>query len=68
MKRLLCFATIIFTCIQVEGQRVSPFAKDAAQTIRELRAIGLPDFDNGEPECRSLDIRFREIVSIAFNP
>ena len=23
---------------------------------------------DGEPECRSLDIRFREIVSIAFNP
>jgi len=50
MKRLLCFATIIFTCIQVEGQRVSLFAKDAAQTIRELRAIGLPDFDNGQNE------------------
>jgi hypothetical protein len=48
MKRILWLATIVFTCIQVEGQRVSPFAKEAAQTIRELRAIGLPDFENGQ--------------------
>ena len=38
----------MLACIQVEGQSVSPQAQQTVQSIRELRAIGLPNFEAGE--------------------
>jgi hypothetical protein len=38
----------MLACIQVEGQSVSPQAQQTVQSIRELRAIGLPNSEAGE--------------------
>ena len=38
----------MLACIQVKGQSVSPQAQQTVQSIRELRAIGLPNSEVGE--------------------
>jgi hypothetical protein len=48
MTRFLCLASIMLACIHAGGQSVSPQAQETVQTIRELRAIGLPNFEAGE--------------------
>src|SRR5215472_4972644 len=48
MNRFLCVAWIILACIQVAGQSVSSQALQTVETVRELRAIGLPKFEAGE--------------------
>jgi hypothetical protein len=48
----LGFAVLVFTCTQLAAQQVSTHAREAVQTIRELRAIELPDrsvIENGPP-------------------
>ena len=45
-------AVLLLSCSQLDAQRVSTHAREAVQTIRELRAIGLPDhadIENGPP-------------------
>lgn len=42
------FAVCLLECSQLNAQRVSSHAREAVQTIRELRAIELPDFSNIE--------------------
>jgi hypothetical protein len=39
----LGFAVLVFTCTQLAAQQVSTHAREAVQTIHELRAIALPD-------------------------
>src|SRR5215472_7471769 len=48
MTRFLSLATIVLACLQVEGQSVSPRAQETVQTILDLRAIGLPNFEGGQ--------------------
>src|SRR5437764_8357850 len=48
MTRFLSLASIMLACIQVAGQRVSLQAQQTVETVRELRAIGLPNFEAGE--------------------
>lgn len=38
----------MLACIQVAGQSASPQAQQTVETVRELRAIGLPNFEGGE--------------------
>jgi len=38
----------VLVCIHVEGKSVSPRAQETVQTIQELRAIGLPNFEAGQ--------------------
>jgi hypothetical protein len=38
----------MLACIQVEGQSVSPQAQQTVQSIREFRAIGLPNSEAGD--------------------
>jgi hypothetical protein len=48
MTRFLILAMTLLGCLPVEGKSVSPQAQEAVQTIQELRAIGLPNFEAGE--------------------
>ena len=48
MSYFLCLAAIVLACIQVAGQSVSLQAQQTVETVRELRAIGLPNFEAGE--------------------
>ena len=48
MTRFLCLASMMLACIQVAGQSASPQAQQTVETVRELRAIGLPNFEGGE--------------------
>lgn len=65
----------MLACIQVEGQRVSPQAQETVQTIRELRAIGLANFEagqNGPPArvpglLRELNGQLRTLISDTLN-
>jgi hypothetical protein len=41
-------AVLLLSWTPLDAQRVSTYAREAVQTIRELRAIGLPDHDNIE--------------------
>jgi len=47
MSRVVILVAILLACTQLKGQGVSPHAQDAVQTIRQLRAIGLPNFEDG---------------------
>jgi hypothetical protein len=46
--RFLILVTAVLACIQVEAKSVALQAQEAVQTIQELRAIGLPNFEAGE--------------------
>lgn len=67
--------TIVLACIQVEAKSVSPRAQEAVRTIRELRAIGLPNFDagqNGPPArvpalLRELNGQLRTLITNTLN-
>jgi hypothetical protein len=48
MTRFLILAMTLLGCLPAEGKSVSPQAQEAVQTIQELRAIGLPNFEAGE--------------------
>lgn len=48
MSRFLCLAPILLACIQAAAQSVSLQARQTVETVRELRAIGLPNFEAGE--------------------
>jgi hypothetical protein len=48
MSRFVILVAILVACTQLKGQGVSPHAQDAVQTIRQLRAIGLPNFEDGQ--------------------
>jgi len=75
MTRFLCFASLMLACIQLAGQTVLPQAQDAVQTIRELRAIGLPNFEageNGPPArvpglLRKLNTQLRTLITSTLN-
>jgi len=74
MKRLLCLASIVLACIHVAGQSVSPQALETVQTIRELRAIGLPNDagQSGPPAkvpglLRALNRQLRTLVTSTLN-
>jgi hypothetical protein len=75
MTRFLSIAILVLTCIQVEGQSVSSHAQEAVLTIRELRAIGLPNFDagdNGPPArvpglLRELNRQLRTLITDTLN-
>jgi len=62
-------------CIQVEGQSVSPQARAIVQTIRDLRTIGLPNFEagqNGPPAripglLRKLNGQLRTLITDTLN-
>ena len=62
-------------CIQVEANTVSPRAQEAVHTIRELRAIGLPNFEaaqNGPPArvpalLRELNGQLRTLITDTLN-
>jgi hypothetical protein len=47
MVRFVSLAAILLVCAQLKAQNVSLHAEEAVQTIRKLRAVGLPDFENG---------------------
>jgi hypothetical protein len=52
LRFALSFAAVLLACSPATAQHVSPHAREAVQTIRELRAIGLPDpndLQNGPP-------------------
>jgi hypothetical protein len=54
---------------------VSPLAQDTVQTIPELRAIGLPDFESGQASpparipglLRQLNQQLRELITDTLN-
>ncbi len=52
MHRLLGPVVCLLLCVSAFGQRVSPRAIEAVQTIRELRAIGIPDDDQNNPPAK----------------
>ncbi len=66
---------IVLACVQVEAKSVSPRAQEAVQTIRELRAIGLPNFEagqNGPPArvpalLRELNGQLRTLITDILN-
>lgn len=52
MRLVLIFAAVLLTCFSVGAQHASLHAREAVQTIQELRVIGLPgphDLRNGLP-------------------
>ena len=65
----------MLACIQVEGRSVSPRAQETVQTILELRAIGLPNFEagqNGPPArvpglLRELNGQLRTLITDTLN-
>jgi hypothetical protein len=65
----------VLACIQVEGRSVSPRAQETVQTILELRAIGLPNFEAGQngpparvPELlRELNGQLRTLITDTLN-
>lgn len=46
-------AATLLACSQIPAQNVSPHARQALQTILELRAIGLPDVDPDSDELQN---------------
>ena len=75
MTRFLCLASITLTCIQVAGQSASPQARQTVETVRELRAIGLPNFEGGENRpparvpglLRKLNEQLRTLIAETLN-
>jgi hypothetical protein len=67
--------TIVLACTQVDAKSVSPRAQEAVQTIRELRTIGLPNFEagqNGPPArvpalLRELNGQLRTLITDTLN-
>ena len=53
-------AVLLLSCSQLDAQRVSTHAREAVQTIRELRAIGLPD--HAPPSCRPASASLRYMI------
>lgn len=69
MARLvLSLVAVVIVCPSLKAQAVSSHARDAVQTIGELRAIGLPDNPEGVPPAkvpsllRRLNRELRELV------
>jgi hypothetical protein len=66
---------IVLACIQAEAKSASPLAQETVQTIRELRAIGLPNFEagqNGPPErvpglLRKLNGQLKTLITDTLN-
>src|SRR4051812_42735121 len=52
MHRILGPAVCFLLCIQALAQQVSPSALQAVQTIRELRAIGIPEDEQNNPPAK----------------
>jgi hypothetical protein len=48
MLRSVTLVALLLACTQLKGQGASSHAQDAVQTIRRLRAIGLPNFEDGQ--------------------
>jgi hypothetical protein len=75
LRLALSFAAVLLACSSVRAQRVSPHAREAVQTIRELRAIGLPsgdDIEKGPPPkvpglLRQLNRELRALVIDTLN-
>lgn len=76
MSRLaLSFAAVLLAFSPVKAQQVSPHAREVVQTIRELRAIGLPepgDIEKGPPPkvpglLRKLNRELRALVIDTLN-
>jgi hypothetical protein len=69
------FAVCLLECTQLHAQRVSSHAREAVQTIRELRAVELPDsvnIENGPPLkvpglLRQLNRQLRALVIDTLN-
>ena len=73
MHRILGPVVCILLCVSALGQQVSPHALQAAQTIRELRTIGIPDEDQNNPPAkvpgllRQLNVQLRALITETLN-
>lgn len=69
----LGLAAVLIACLSLKAQHVSTHARDAVQTIRELRAIGLPEPPEGLPPAkvpsllRRLNRELRDLVIETLN-
>ena len=48
MPRFVTLVVLLLACARLSGQNGSPHAQSAVETIRQLRAIGLPDLEGGQ--------------------
>ena len=75
MSRFVTLVAILLACVQLRGQSASSHAQDAVQTIRQLRAIGLPNIDTrqtGPPArvpglLRQLNHQLRALITDTLN-
>ena len=75
MARFVGLVALVLACTQLRGQSVSPHAQEAVQTIRKLRASGLPDFESGQATpparvpglLRQLNQQLRELITDTLN-
>jgi hypothetical protein len=75
MSGVVTLVAILLACVQLRGQSASSHAQDAVQTIRQLRAIGLPNGDSSKtgpparvPELlRQLNHQLRALITDTLN-